>query len=138
LRGRLLLALPLLAAVAGGAFGQAAPACSGAQKPAAVAELLFGRKIGGRLAVTEARWSQFVDREITPRFPAGLSIIDVKGQWRDTKRGTIVREPSKIVVIVLPGEASDHERLDQIMEAYKSRFRQQSVGLIIRPACVLF
>ena len=119
-------------------FGQAAPACNGTQKPAAVAELLFGRKIGGGGVVSEARWSHFVDQEITSRFPGGLSMMDIKGQWRDPRRGIIVREPSKMVIIVLPGESSDHERLDQIMEAYKSRFRQQSVGLIVRPACVLF
>jgi hypothetical protein len=80
----------------------------------------------------------FVDREITPRFPAGLSVIDVKGQWHNRKRGIIVREPSKVVIIVLPGEPTDQERLGQIVEAYKTRFRQQSVGLIIRPACVAF
>ncbi len=42
----LLLLLLLLAAPMSEAAGQAVPACSGAQKPAAVAELLFGRKIG--------------------------------------------------------------------------------------------
>ena len=108
------------------------------QKPAAVAELMFGRKIGNRIGVSEQRWTRFVDREITPRFPAGLSVMDVKGQWRDSERGTIVREPSKMVMIVLPGEATDQERLQAIIDAYKKRFRQQSVGLIVRPACVAF
>jgi hypothetical protein len=99
---------------------------------------MFGRKIGDRIAVSETRWARFVDREITPRFPDGLTVLDAKGQWRDTERNRIVREPSKLVQIVLPGKPEDLERLNEIAEAYKKRFRQQSVGVIVRAACVSF
>lgn len=110
--------------------------CRGEQRQ--IAELWFGRKIGDRIAVTETKWSRFVDREITPRFPDGLSVVDAKGQWRDSARNTIVREPSKLVTIVLPGKGGDAERLSQIIEAYKRAFHQQSVALVVRPACVAF
>ena len=40
--------------------------------------------------------------------------------------------------IVLPGHDDDIARLNEIAEAYKSRFKQQSVGMIVRPACVSF
>jgi hypothetical protein len=129
-----LLTLTLLA----GAQAQPALQCSLPQKPMAVAELLFGRKIGDRIVVTENQWTRFVDREITPRFPDGLSVIDARGQWRDRARNAIVREPSKLVTIVLPGAPDDGERLREIAEAYKTRFKQQSVGVIVRPACVSF
>jgi hypothetical protein len=134
------LAAGWLALLAGmpAALAQPALQCPTAQKSMAVAELLFGRKIGDRVAVTESRWARFVDREITPRFPDGLSVVDAKGQWRDRERNRIIREPSKLVTIVLPGEAADDERLRQIIDAYKRAFRQQSVGLIVRPACVSF
>jgi hypothetical protein len=112
--------------------------CRGAHKPQQVAELLFGRKIGDRIAVTEGKWGRFVDREITPRFPDGLTVYSTLGQWRDTATNKIVREPSKIVMLVLPGKDDDLERINQIAEAYKSQFRQQSVGVILRPACVSF
>jgi len=133
-------ALGLLALIAGvdRAAAQTALQCHGMQKPAAVAELLFGRKTGNRHVVSEADWARFMDREITPRFPDGLSVVDAQGQWRDRKRNVIVHEPSKLVTIVLPGDAADDERLQQIIEAYKKWFRQQSVGLIVRPACVSF
>ena len=107
-------------------------------KPQQVAELMFGRNIGDRIGVSEAQWARFVDREITPRFPNGLTVFDTKGQWRDTYRNRIVREPSKLVQIVLPGKAEDADRLNEIAAAYKSRFRQQSVGVIVRGACVSF
>ena len=107
-------------------------------KPQQVAELMFGRKIGDRIGVTDTAWARFVDREITPRFPDGLTVIDARGQWRDRDRNRIVREPSKLVQIVLPGKDEDQQRLDEIAAAYKVRFRQQSVGIIVRPACVTF
>jgi hypothetical protein len=39
---------------------------------------------------------------------------------------------------VLPGQAEDIARLNEIVAAYKRRFKQQSVGMIVRPACVSF
>jgi hypothetical protein len=113
-------------------------ACHAGQMPREVAELMFGRKIGDRLGVSETQWASFVDREISPRFPDGLTVFDAKGEWRDTERKTIVHEPSKVVEIVLPGKPDDGEQLNQIAQAYKTRFRQQSVGIVIRGACVSF
>jgi len=113
-------------------------ACSAPLKPQQVAELLLGRKIDDRLGVSEREFLNFLDREITPRFPDGLTVYDARGQWRDSKRNRIVREPSKVVMIVLPGKPEDMARLTEIAEAYKKRFKQQSVGIVLRPACVSF
>lgn len=112
--------------------------CIGNQKSVVTAELLFGRNIADRVGVSEQAFARFVDTEITPRFPDGLTVLSATGQWRDTERGTTVREPSKIVHIVLPGAADDQTRLDAIIAAYKTRFRQQAVGLVTRPACAAF
>jgi hypothetical protein len=112
--------------------------CRAGQKPQQVAELLFGRNIGDRLGVSETQWARFVDREISPRFPDGLTVLDAKGAWRDTARKVIVHEPSKLVEIVLPGKPDDVDALNQIAQAYKTRFRQQSVGIVVRAACVSF
>jgi Protein of unknown function (DUF3574) len=111
-------------------------ACRVTQKPMVVADLMFGRNIGGRLGVTERRWSHFLASEITPRFPDGLTVVDASGQWRDTEKNRVVRERSKLVTIVMPADAQ--EKLDAIVDAYKRRFRQQSVGVVIRSACVSF
>jgi hypothetical protein len=32
--------------------------------------------------ISETEWRNFLDREVTPRFPAGLSVVDVYGQWQ--------------------------------------------------------
>lgn len=112
--------------------------CHGAQHPGEVAELMFGRDIGDHVGVSEDAWARFVAEEMTPRFPDGLTITDATGQWRDRANGRIVREPSKRVEIVLPGNADDEERLHAIVAAYKRQFRQQSVGVIVQSACVAF
>jgi hypothetical protein len=129
----------LLALVAGEALAQSpALSCHGAQKPSLLAELMFGRDIGHRIGVSEKAWERFVAREITPRFPDGLTVIDASGQWRDPASGRIVREPSKLVTIVLPGSADDEARLDAVVGAYKRQFHQQSVGVVVQSACASF
>ena len=80
----------------------------------------------------------FRAREITPRFPDGLTVTDAAGQWRDPATGTIERELSKRVEIVFPGDAEDQARLEAVVDAYKRRFHQHSVGIIVRSACVAF
>jgi hypothetical protein len=112
--------------------------CLGGQRPTQVAELIFGRNIGSRIGVSEGEFGRFVDREIISRFPSGLTVFNAAGQWRDQASNKIVREPSKIVQIVLPGRVDDVARLNEIVEAYKTRFKQHSVGMIVRPACVSF
>jgi hypothetical protein len=134
---RLVAGLVLVLALAGGADAQLLD-CLGGQRPTQVAELMFGRNIGRRLGVSEAEWGRFVDREIISRFPNGLTVLNAGGQWRDEATKKIVREPSKLVQIVLPGQVEDIARLNEIVAAYKRRFKQQSVIMIVRPACVSF
>jgi hypothetical protein len=111
-------------------------ACRGGESAMVTAELLFGRNIGGRLGVTERRWSDFLAREVTPRFPDGLTVIDGAGQWRG-KRG-LVRERSKLVLIVMPDDDAAREKIAAIVAGYKRRFRQDSVGVLTRPVCAAF
>ena len=75
---------------------------------------------------------------MTPRFPDGFTVFDATGQWRAPGSDKIARERSKVVTIAMPPGADNDGRLQQIIEAYKTRFKQQSVGLIVRPACVSF
>lgn len=112
-------------------------ACSPGQKAMLTAELPFGRKIGERLGVSEAAFRRFIDEEVTPRFPDGLTVLDASGQYRDAD-SRLIREPSKLLLIVLKDEPEGRARLAAIAQAYKTRFHQQSVGTILRPACVSF
>jgi hypothetical protein len=129
----------LLTAIASNTAAQTlAIVCHGTQRPGQIAELLFGRDIDNHVGVSEAAWRRFVAGEITPRFPDGLTVTNATGQWRDPASGKMVREPSKRVEIVLSGRADDGARLDAVVAAYKRRFHQHSVGVIIQSACVSF
>jgi len=113
------------------------PACPPGTAPHTVAEVLFGRNIGEVPGVSEEAWSRFVDEEITPRFPDGLTVIDSIGQWRNPASGRIVREPGKILRIILT-EPTAMPKLAEIAAAYKRRFHQQSVIVMLTRACAVF
>ncbi|WP_342360316.1 DUF3574 domain-containing protein [Terrarubrum flagellatum] len=114
------------------------PACGGGAEPKLVAQLLFGRNIGERLGVSENDFRRFIDAEVTPRFSDGFTVLDGRGQYRDSSSNRITREPSKVVMIVLGDETRDAPRLDEIAEAYKKKFNQQSVGLVTQRSCARF
>jgi hypothetical protein len=130
------IALAALAPLLAGCATLQPLGCPGGASPKAVAELYFGRNIGPRLGVSEAQFRSFLDREVTPRFPEGFTVLDAHGQWREG--GLIVREPSKVLVVALSDEARDRAELAAVAEAYKARFRQQSVLTMVRSACVSF
>ena len=101
------------------------------------AELIFGRNIGDTPGVSDADWQAFLATEVTPRFPEGLTVVDAAGQWRSPS-GAVVQEASKVLLLVLTGAPGERARLDAVRAAYKTRFHQEAVLLIERPACVGF
>lgn len=118
---------------------QAQPAhvCAKGTKPRAVAEMIFGRNIGEiEGAVGEDEWARFVDEVVTPKFPDGLTVIDAYGQWWNPPAGRIEREPAKMLLIVLVDEKAQAPKLGEVAAAYKRRFSQQSVVIMMRRACV--
>jgi hypothetical protein len=107
--------------------------CSAPQSAMLDVELLLGR--GGK---PDARWRIFLAREVTPRFPDGLTVYETYGQWRDPKRNIIVREQSRVLRIIVPADAAASDKIAAVAEAYKKQFRQKSVGIVTRQACVSF
>jgi hypothetical protein len=116
--------------------GTPALSCSAALHPMQKIELMFGRAV--RRGDGDAAWARFVVREITPRFPDGLTVLDAAGQWRDAAADRLVRERSKLVIIVAPADASVDARVAAVVAAYKHQFRQKSVGIVASPVCAAF
>jgi hypothetical protein len=131
-------AFALIAALALSACAGLPSACGPGQQAMLQATLLFGRNIKGRPAVSEPEWRRFLAREITPRFPDGLTAFNADGQWRDPVRGVAVHEPSKVVLIVARDDTTVRDRLNAVAEAYKRRFAQRSVGIVTNPTCASF
>lgn len=88
--------------------------------------------------VSEAAWRDFLDREVTPRFPDGLSVIDVYGQWQGKGQAVPERLRSKLLVIDYPDSAQNRARVDAIRAAWKRRTGDQSVLRVTVPADVSF
>jgi hypothetical protein len=125
---RVLLA-GLLVALATPATAQIS--CTLPQKPMIDIELLLGR--GG----STAKWRTFLAREVTPRFPDGLTVYETSGQWRDPKTQRISREKSRVLRIVAPADTA-RDKVDAVAEVYKKQFAQKSVGIVIRQVCASF
>ena len=88
-------------------------ACAPPQKPMLDIELLFGRR-----AADEVRWRAFLAREVTPRFPDGLTVYETTGQWRDPQAKTITREKSRVLRIIVPADAPVQALIAAVAEAY--------------------
>lgn len=108
--------------------------------PAAVMsrlELLFGmgRKGGGE--VSEEEWRAFLDAEVTPRFPDGLTVLTGYGQWRN-QAGTVAKETSRVLLVWLTPTADNNAKIESIRSAWKARFQQESVMRVDDTSCVSF
>jgi hypothetical protein len=88
--------------------------------------------------VSEADWRGFLDREVTPRFPDGLSVVDVYGQWRGKGKTTTERLRSKMLMIDYPDSAENRARIEAIRAAWKRQTGDQSVMQVTVRADVSF
>jgi hypothetical protein len=103
-----------------------------------VAELFFGRNIRGREPLSEAEWRAFAAEIVTPNFPDGFTAFDGEGQWRNPATGRIAQDPTKILLVAARRAPDLAARLSAVIDAYKARFGQQSVGIITRDSCAAF
>lgn len=88
--------------------------------------------------VSEAQWRDFLDKEVSSRFPAGLSVVDVYGQWQGKNQTTPERLRSKMLIIDYPDTADNRARIEAIRAAWKQRTGDQSVLRVTEPADVSF
>ena len=88
--------------------------------------------------VSEADWLGFLDREVTPRFPDGLSVQDVYGQWKGVHDAVPNRARSKVLLIDYPDTAANRSRILAIRSAWKQWTGEQSVLQVTIPAEVSF
>ncbi len=129
------LALALLVCSAGVAADGAA--CAPPAQPMARVQLLFGTTIDGERTLGEDEWRRFVDEEVTPRFPEGLTELSGHGQWRRPD-GVISHEPSRVLLMwYTPGQDRGRD-IEAVREAYKTRFKQLSVMRVDGMDCVSF
>ena len=93
-------------------------------------ELYFG-------GIDSAPWDLFLAEVVTPRFPAGLTVIEASGQWR-ARDSSIHRLPTRILVILHPGSVATSRAIEEIRSQFKDRFHHESVLRADSPVVVSF
>ncbi|EAW33998.1 DUF3574 domain-containing protein [Lyngbya sp. PCC 8106] len=99
-------------------------------------ELYFGlSKQQGQ--VSEAEWKVFLEEVITPRFQAGLTVIDANGQYLNAA-GILTREQTKLVILIHSDTPQEKQFIQEIITQYKQRFNQESVLRVTSSVAVSF
>jgi hypothetical protein len=88
--------------------------------------------------VSEAQWREFLDKEVTPRFPSGLSVVEVYGQWQGVKQPAPERLRSKLLVVDYPDTQENRAKIEAIRTAWKRQTGDQSVLRVTQPVDVSF
>ena len=88
--------------------------------------------------ISETEWRAFLDREVTPRFPSGLSVADVYGQWQSKGQAQVERLHTKMLIILHSDSAENRAKIDAIRAAWKTKTGDQSVLRVTEPADVSF
>lgn len=103
-------------------------------------ELYFsvGPLEGKEGVVSPARWREFLDQEVTTRFPDGFSVFDAYGQWKDHDANVPERLATKVIVILHESSAKRESDIEAIRLAYKRITGDLSVLRLSQPAAVSF
>lgn len=108
-----------------------------AGKPVARTELFFGLRKPNGTEVDSAEFQRFLDREVTPRFPDGFTLVSGYGQFKSAS-GAILKERSKQLILLYPVAATSDRQIEQIRKAYTTAFQQQSVLRADELSCASF
>ncbi|MDL5601554.1 DUF3574 domain-containing protein [Bacillus subtilis] len=103
-------------------------------------ELYFsvGSIDGKEGVVSPARWREFLDQEVTPRFPDGFTVLDAYGQWKDHDAKVPERLATKVIVILHESGPKRESDIEAIRLAYKRITGDLSVLRLSQPAQVSF
>jgi len=99
-------------------------------------ELFFGTaKPDG--VVTDEDFFAFLDEQITPRFPDGLTLLKGDGQFRG-EDNVIVKEDSFVLILLYPLEdfRDSSRKINAIRRLYRAQFQQESVLRVDDPFAV--
>jgi hypothetical protein len=77
--------------------------------------------------ISEAQWRAFLDKEVTPRFPDGLTVFDAYGQWLFRGAKEPNRLGTKVLVILHEDTPQRTADIEAIRLAWKQATKHQSV-----------
>ena len=107
--------------------------CPVGQSQLHTAQFFLGAKPAVKL--NERDFRRFVVREVTPRFPDGVTVVEGGGQWTGADN-RLMREAAKMVLIVLPASGDGPARMEAVRTAYRVQFKHDPIVVVPPPACV--
>ena len=126
-------ALPTMPVVA---LTTTAPACPAGQAPMRSDRLYLAAPLpegeGGR-----DTWREFVDDVIVPRFPQGLTMWPVQGQWKPPS-GSSAHAMSWVIDVVHGPDAESEAAITAVVDAYKRSYPQAPVSRVTSAVCAAF
>ncbi len=78
-------------------------------------------------AISETQWRAFLDKEVTPRFPDGLTVFDAYGQWLFRGAPQPERLRTKVLVVLHEDTPQRRNDIEAIRLAWKQATHHQSV-----------
>jgi hypothetical protein len=91
-------------------------------------QLVFGTARPDGTVVTDTEFAAFLDAEVSPRFPNGVTTVKGAGQFRRSD-GVVVKEDAWVVMFLYPLDRAREagRRLNDVRRLYNERFQQESV-----------
>jgi SAM-dependent methyltransferase len=66
----------------------------------------FGRNRPDGGTVSDAEWEAYLDSVVTPRFPAGFTVVEAEGHWQG-RSGVVERERTEVLTLLHSGDECD-------------------------------
>ncbi len=88
--------------------------------------------------ISDVQWRAFLDKEVTPRFPDGLTVFDAYGQWLFRGDPEPNRLRTKVLVVLHEDSPQRRADIEAIRLAWKTATRHQSVLWSRQPVEVSF
>ena len=100
-------------------------------------ELFFGLSRDQGPDITEQEFQDFIDTDVTPLFPDGLTLLTGRGQWANAY-GSITQEETKLLILFYRFSEAGNQAVEEIRQSYVDLFQQESVLRVDEQACVSF
>lgn len=88
----------------------------------------FGMGVGSK-ALNPDIFAKFLNSEITPRFPAGLTLTYAYGQWKSPQG--LVREKVAVIDLFVESNKENLEKIEEVTEIYVKKFKNAKVSAFV-------
>lgn len=97
-------------------------------------ELYYG---AGRLphdGKPDERWENYINNEVTPRFPEGLTLLEGTGQWRVEVGEKPRRNRTRILILIHEATEEKSRMVEEIQKKWIEISGHQAVLRVSQPA----